>query len=153
MKWTGTILIPKIQTTIEGVQEDLNTVLNGYDPQGDRFSSAMIDWDSRTDYDEKDALEMIEQTQKDFWNNLTSMCNSKQDGNNNNNMMELIRYAHRMDLFDNFHNNWLIGWFRGNIEMMSEFIPIYNEKILRSYLDDWRHEDKGVYSVPVYYHS
>lgn len=143
MKWNQTILIPKSIKEVDWVEPELTKIINGYDPGGYSQTYVSMSWDERKDFDMQDAKEMISNTHRDFQNNLKTMRDK------NETMYELVRTAHQMDLLDNFLSNWLVAFSTYENPMIeSEFIPIWNEDILKTYLDD--HKECGVWTVPLY---
>jgi hypothetical protein len=144
MKWTQTILIPKSITKVDWVNDELIKIINGYDPGGYSQIYINFNWDDKKDFDIQDAIQMIDNTHRDFNKNLEIMRDEKMT------MYELVKTSHQMDLFDNFLSNWLIGYSSYNPYIGAEFMTIWDAHILNKYLDD--HKEVGVWSVPLYIH-
>lgn len=125
------------------VSGELTNLLNGYDPQGVRLASA-APGDSE-EYNENEVLKMLNMTREAFASWLGYI-------NKETNLDQQISRARNLDL-DRFDNNHLIGWYMGNGVEESEFVLIYSKNLLKNYLNDYRHEDQGVYMVSVSVHS
>ena len=148
MKWTQTILIPKsITKDVSWMNDQLVKIINGYDPGNYSQTYVNVNWDEKTDFDMEDAVQMISNTKRDFDKNLKYIAYGYNSGNEN--IYEYVRTAHHMDLDNNFLSNWLIGYSSYNPYIVSEFIPIWNGKILDEYIKN-HGGTQYIWSVPLY---